>query len=213
MNTVLRAKKILTVLKRTYPDACCQLQYRKPWQLLIATILSAQCTDKRVNIVTKTLFRKYPSVAAFARASVTELGRDIKSVGFFRMKAKNIIGCCQMLLDAFKGSLPRTIEEMTLLPGVGRKTANVVLGNALGIPSGIAVDTHVLRLSNRLGFTHHNDPEKIEQDLMKLFPKKEWIMLPHYLIAHGRALCKARRPQCLRCPIAGMCPSCSRTKS
>jgi len=207
MNTRIRAKNILRILKKTYPDACCQLVYKKPWQLLIATILSAQCTDKRVNIVTKDLFKKYPSIKAFSKASLTELGRDIRSVGFYRNKAKSIIGSCAMLVQKYNEKLPRTMEEMITLPGVGRKTANVVLGNALGIVSGIAVDTHVLRLSNRVGFTRHADPEKIEQDLMKLFPKNEWIMLPHYLIAHGRALCKAPRPLCSVCPLAELCPS------
>jgi len=206
MDITIRAKKVLSILKKTYPDARCGLHYRNAWQLLIATILSAQCTDTRVNMVTRTLFKKYPTIDAFAVASIKEVGNDIRSVGLYHMKSKHIVGCCAMLLEKFKGTLPRTIKTMTLLPGVGRKTANVVLGNGLGITEGIAVDTHIIRLSNRLGFTRHDSPEKIEQDLMSLFPKKEWTMLSHYLISHGRTICKALHPACGQCTLYSFCP-------
>ncbi len=206
MDITTRTKKILTILKKTYPNAHCGLVYKNVWQLLIATILSAQCTDARVNLITKTLFKKYPSMDHFAKASITGLGKDIRSAGLYHMKAKNIVGCCKMLIEKFKSRIPRTIADMVLLPGVGRKTANVVLGNGLGITEGIAVDTHIIRLSDRLGFSRHSDPVKIEQDLMSLFPKKEWTMLSHYLIAHGRTICKAQQPTCEQCTLYPFCP-------
>src|SRR6266498_980721 len=190
-----------------YPKAKCSLDYTTPFELLIATILSAQSTDVRVNIVTKSLFRKYPGPAAFAAANQVEMERDIKQTGFFRNKAKAVIACSKAIVERHGGEVPRTMEELTALPGVGRKTANVVLGNAFKIAVGIVVDTHVARVSGRLGLTANSDPEKIEQDLMKLIPQKEWTVFSHRLIYHGRQVCVARKPRCSECLLNELCPS------
>ena len=202
-----RAGKIIGLLKRAYPDARCSLNYSTPLELLIATILSAQCTDERVNLVTGQLFRKYKGAEDYARAAPAELERDIHSTGFFRNKAKAIQGACRMIIEEFDGRVPDSIEELIALPGVARKTANVVLGNAYGIASGVVVDTHVSRVSQRLKLTEHEQPEKIERDLIELVPRKDWIIFPHLLIAHGRAICKARTPLCAECPVEPLCPS------
>ncbi len=201
-----RTEKILGALKRAYPDAHCELNFASPLQLLVATILSAQCTDKRVNLVTAELFRKYRSAADFARADLAELEQDIKTTGFFRNKAKNIKACCAALLENHGGDVPRTMEELTALGGVGRKTANVVLGNAFGINVGVVVDTHVSRLANRLGLTRQTDAEKIERELMPLVPREQWTLFSHWLIWHGRRRCAARQPDCAACEIARLCP-------
>ncbi len=184
-----RLKKIIAALDRTYPGAHCELDHANPLELLIATILSAQCTDKRVNIVTKELFKKYRSAADYANAPLAELEQAIKTTGFFRNKAKNIRDCCRKLIERHGGKVPRTMEELTQLDGVGRKTANVVLGNAFGINVGVVVDTHVARLSHRLGLTRQTTPEKIERDLMSLVPQKQWALFSHWLIWHGRRRC------------------------
>ena len=201
-----RIKKIIAGLKRTYPDAHCELNYTNPLELLIATILSAQCTDKRVNLVTAELFKKYRTAADFANASLEDLEQAIKSTGFFRNKAKSIKGCCQALVDGHKGEVPRTMELLTELGGVGRKTANVVLGNAFNVNTGIVVDTHVARLSQRLGLTRAKDAGKIEQELMTLVARREWTMFSHWLIWHGRRRCYARNPDCPNCEILNLCP-------
>ncbi len=201
-----RLKKISAALDRTYPEAHCELNHADPLQLLIATILSAQCTDKRVNIVTRELFKKYRSASDFANASLAELERAIKSTGFFRNKAKNIQACCRKLVELHTGKVPRTMEELTQLGGVGRKTANVVLGNVFGINVGVVVDTHVARLSQRLGLTRQKTPEKIELDLMSLVPQKQWTLFSHWLIWHGRRRCDARKPDCANCEIKKLCP-------
>ena len=201
-----RTEKILGALKRAYPDAHCELNFASPLQLLVATILSAQCTDKRVNLVTAELFRKYRRAADFARADLAELEQDIKTTGFFRNKAKNIKACCAALLENHGGDVPRTMEELTALGGVGRKTANVVLGNAFGINVGVVVDTHVSRLANRLGLTRQTDAEKIERELMPLVPREQWTLFSHWLIWHGRRRCAARQPDCAACEIARLCP-------
>ena len=202
-----RLKKIIGALDRTYPEAHCELNHADPLQLLVATILSAQCTDKRVNIVTKELFKTYRSAADYANASLAELEPAIKSTGFFRNKAKNIQACCRKLVERHAGKVPRMMEELTQLDGVGRKTANVVLGNAFGINVGVVVDTHIARLSQRLGLTRQKTPEKIEPDLMALVPQKQWTLFSHWLIWHGRRRCSARRPDCLNCEIRRLCPS------
>lgn len=202
-----RAGTIISRLKRAYPDARCSLNYSTPLELLIATILSAQCTDERVNLVTVDLFRKYGTAEKYADAVPAELERDIHSTGFFRNKAKAIQGACRMILEEYGGRVPDNIEELIALPGVARKTANVVLGNAYGIASGVVVDTHVSRVSQRLKLTTHEQPEKIERDLIELVPRKDWIIFPHLLIAHGRAVCKARTPLCAECIIEPLCPS------
>ncbi len=202
-----RALEIASRLKRMYPKAKCSLDYTTPFELLIATILSAQSTDVRVNIVTKSLFRKYPGPAAFAAANQVEMERDVKQTGFFRNKAKAVIAAAKAIMERHGGEVPRTIEELTALPGVGRKTANVVLGNAFKIAVGIVVDTHVARVSGRLGLTANSDPEKIEQDLMKLIPQKEWTVFSHRLIYHGRQVCVARKPRCAECNLNDVCPS------
>ena len=200
-----RTKEILAILDEQYSiDWKCYLEYETPWQLLIATILSAQCTDARVNIVTKDLFQKYPSIEAFANADLAELEQDIHSTGFYHHKAKNIIGCCQKLHYEFQDEMPRSIEELTSLPGVGRKTANVIRGNIYHDPS-IVVDTHVKRISNKLGFTKEKDPEKIEYDLMKVLPKDHWILYNLQIITFGRDICKAQRPACERCRLTQYC--------
>jgi endonuclease-3 len=202
-----RTKKIITLLKKEYPDAHCALDHSNPLELLIATILSAQCTDKRVNIVTADLFRKYRTAEAYIKVAQTELENDIRSTGFFRNKAKSIQGACRIISEKYKGSVPDTLEELLELPGVARKTANVVLGTAFGITSGIVVDTHVSRLSQRLGLSDAKQPEKIELDLMTLVPRKDWIIFSHLLIWHGRAVCHARTPLCEQCVVEKLCPS------
>src|ERR1043165_1733674 len=201
-----RTKKIITGLKKTYPDAHCELNYSNPLELLIATMLSAQCTDKRVNLVTAELFRKYRSAADYAAAALPELEREIRTTGFFGNKPKSIKTCCQALVEKHGGQVPRTMEELITLGGVGRKTANVVLGNAFNVNTGIVVDTHVARLAQRLGLTKEKDPVKIEQDLMALVPRKQWTMFSHWLIWHGRRPCYARNPDCPNCEIASLCP-------
>lgn len=201
-----RVKKIIAALRRTYPEAHCELDHRAPLELLVATILSAQCTDKRVNMVTPVLFKKYRSAADFANANLTELEQEIRTTGFFRSKAKNIQSCCKVIAEKHGGKVPNTMVELTQMDGVGRKTANVVLGNAFGINVGVVVDTHVARLSRRLGLTRQQDPEKIEQELMKLVPQPEWALWSHWLIWHGRRRCDARKPDCGGCEIQKLCP-------
>jgi len=198
--------KILKALEREYPDATCSLNFTTPLELLVATILSAQCTDERVNQVTRDLFQKYKTARDYAQVSQTELEKDIQSTGFYKNKAKNIRECCQQLEQRFGGDVPKDIEQLVSLPGVGRKTANVVLGTAYGIPSGIVVDTHVARISQRLGLTQNTNPEKIEQDLMQLIPQDEWIAFGHRVIQHGRKYCTARKPACDACPLSSFCP-------
>ncbi|MFO0968053.1 MAG: endonuclease III [Gemmataceae bacterium] len=200
-----RARDIVRRLAREYPDAHCALVHENPLQLLIATILSAQCTDVRVNLVTPALFARFPTARDYADADTAELERMIQSTGFFRNKAKNIKACCRDIVEKHGGAVPATMEELAALAGVGRKTANVVLGNAFGVP-GITVDTHVRRLSQRLGLTQQDDPEKIERDLMELIPAKEWTMFSHRLIFHGRRVCIARKPLCESCALNGVCP-------
>jgi endonuclease III len=208
-----RARKIMRGLEKQHPEVKCALIHSNPLELLIATILSAQCTDERVNIVTATLFRKYRRCEDYIAASQAELERDINSVTFFRNKTKSIQKACQILVDKHGGQVPQTMEELVELPGVGRKTANVVLGTAFGIPTGVVVDTHVSRVSQRLGLTHNQVPEKIEADLMEIIPKKEWIDFSHRLIWHGRRVCKARKPACEVCAVEKLCPSSTLKKS
>jgi endonuclease-3 len=202
-----RAMEIVHRLKKSYPKAKCSLDFTNAFELLIATMLSAQSTDVRVNIVTKSLFRKYPDPAAFAAASQVEMERDVKQTGFYRNKAKAVIAASKAIMEKHNGETPRTMEELTQLPGVGRKTANVVLSNAFKTPVGIVVDTHVTRVSGRLGLTANSDAEKIEQDLMKLIPQKEWTAFSHRLIYHGRQICIARKPKCAECVLNDVCPS------
>src|SRR4051812_7176374 len=203
-----RVDAVLPILKATYPHAKCSLDYRTPLQLLVATILSAQCTDERVNLVTKDLFRKYKSARDYAGAPQEQLERDIQSTGFFRNKAKSLRAMSAALVERHGGRVPETMEELTELAGVGRKTANVVLGNAFGKNVGITVDTHVTRLSNRLGLTKHKvDAEKIEQDLVQVVPQEDWALFSHLLIHHGRAICQARKPKCTQCPLLEDCPA------
>jgi endonuclease-3 len=204
---VARLEKIIAGLGLAYPAVHCELNFSNPLELLIATILSAQCTDKRVNLVTVELFKKYRSAADYANASPPELEQLIKTTGFFRNKAKNIQACCRALVEKHGGKVPRTMEALIQLGGVGRKTANVVLGNAFGINVGVVVDTHVTRLANRLGLTKETKAEKIEQELMKLVPRDQWTLFSHWLIWHGRRRCDARRPDCGACEIAKLCPS------
>jgi endonuclease-3 len=201
-----RAPEIMKRLRRAYPAARCALDFKDPLQLLIATILSAQCTDVRVNMVTPVLFKKYPTVEALAAAPRKDIERIIQSTGFFRNKAKSIQECCQRIVAEHGGQVPRTMEDLVKLPGVGRKTANVVLGTAFGIASGVVVDTHVGRISRRLGLTVANDAVKVEQDLMAQIPKRDWIDFSHAMIHHGRAICIARRPKCEICPLEPVCP-------
>ena len=201
-----RTQQIIAVLQRTYPNAHCELNFTNPLQLLIATILSAQCTDKRVNIVTTDLFKKYRTAKDFAEAPLSEIEEAVKTTGFFRNKAKNIKACCAALVEKFGGEVPRTMDELHALAGVGRKTANVVLGNAFGINVGVVVDTHVTRLSNRLGLARGTDAVKLEQDLMKLVPQNDWTLFSHWLIWHGRRRCDARKPDCANCEIKSLCP-------
>lgn len=203
----VRSQEIFKILKKEFPHPITALHHHSAFQLLIATILSAQCTDERVNMVTPELFKKYRNAKAFAEADQAELEEAIRSTGFFRMKAKNIIGCSKALVEKFGGEVPKTIDELVTLPGVGRKTANVVLGQVYGIASGVVVDTHVQRLAQRLGFARAETPEKIEQELMALFPKKQWIDLGTLLILHGRKTCTARSPKCQACAVASLCPS------
>jgi len=194
-------------LKALYPEAHCELDFRSPYQLLVATILSAQCTDKRVNMVTPELFRRYPDALSLAAAPTGDVEEIIKSTGFFRAKAKSLIGMAGAVVDRHGGNIPARMEDLVVLPGVGRKTANVVLGNAFGINVGVVVDTHVLRLAHRLGLTNESDPLKVERELMALFPAEQWTMLSHLLIWHGRRVCDARKPKCGVCTLAPLCPS------
>ena len=200
-------KTLYTGLTALYPDAHCELDFANPFQLAVATILSAQCTDKRVNMVTPVLFSRYPTPESLARAKQEDVEEIIKSTGFFRNKAKSIIGMAGAVADKHGGQVPSVMEDLVLLPGIGRKTANVVLGNAFSINDGVVVDTHIARLSNRLGLTRESDPVKIEQELMKLFPRESWTMLAHLLIWHGRRVCDAKKPRCGECTLAPMCPS------
>jgi endonuclease-3 len=202
-----RANEVNERLKKQYPDARVELDFSNAFQLLIATILAAQSTDQRVNIVTKSLFRKYPDPRAFAEADLVEMETAVKQTGFFRNKAKAVVNCSKALVEKHGGEVPRTIEELVALPGVGRKTANVVLGNAYGIEAGVIVDTHVTRLSGRLGFTESADPVEIEQDLMKVVPRGEWTAFANRLILHGRRVCIARKPLCEECVLNSLCPS------
>lgn len=205
--TLAHSRLLFARLHAAYPDAKCALDHRNAFELIVATILSAQCTDARVNLVTPVLFARYPDAFALARAAQSDVEEIIKSTGFFRNKSKSLIAMAQALVAGHHGEVPRTMEELRVLPGVGRKTANVVLGNAFGINEGVTVDTHVTRLSLLLGLTRHDDPIKIEQDLMKLFPQESWALLSHLLIFHGRQVCIARRPRCGECVVADLCPS------
>ena len=201
-----RTTEVIKRLKKEYPDAHCALVHSNAFELLIATILSAQCTDARVNIVTADLFRKYHSAEDYLKVPQTELEQDIRSAGFFRSKAKNIQAACRRIIEEYDGKVPQTMDELVTLGGVARKTANVVMGNAFGIASGVVVDTHVSRLSQRLGLTANKTPEKIERDLAELVPKRHWIMFPHWLISHGRRICIARKPRCSECVLNNICP-------
>jgi endonuclease III len=202
-----RLRQLLSILQETYPDAHCALNFTTPLELLLATLLSAQCTDARVNLVTSTLFQKYRTALDYVAADPEELARDIQSTGFYRQKARAIQRCCAALVQQHNGAVPDTMEALVELPGVGRKTANVVLGNAFGRPHGIAVDTHVQRLTQRLGLTTETAPDKIERDLVALVCRKDWTLFSHLLISHGRTVCKARVPQCAACPVHHLCPS------
>ena len=201
-----RARKIVRLLKQNYPNSQCSLNFKTVHQLMVATILSAQCTDERVNIVTGPLFKKYRTVKAFAEADQAELEQDIFTTGFFRNKAKAIIGSAQALLNSHKGTPPKQLEQLVALPGVGRKTGSVILGAGYGLAEGVVVDTHVGRISRRFGFTKETSPEKVEQELMKIIPHDDWIIYSHLLIDHGRALCQARKPNCENCFLADLCP-------
>lgn len=201
-----RVAELIRLFKKYYPDAHCALDHENPDQLLVATILSAQCTDDRVNIVTKDLFRTYPDLKAFAKANVEDLEIAVRSTGFYKNKARNIKACAQRIVNEFGGEIPKDLETLNQMPGVGRKTANVVLGNAFNIASGVVVDTHVKRLSFRLGLTKSQNPEIIERELIPLIPKKHWVMFSHWLITHGRRVCKARKPQCENCFLLELCP-------
>lgn len=205
MRSKSDVKKILTILDKEYPDSRCSLDHNSPLQLLAATILSAQCTDERVNIVTRDLFKKYPGVGDYANAPIAELEEDVRSTGFFRNKAKSIKGLAQALLEHHEGEVPDKLEDLVKLPGVGRKTANVVLGNSFGVP-GITVDTHVGRISQRLGLSENKDPVKIEFDLMEQLPKEKWTRFSHQIIDHGRKICASRKPLCSQCPLLKLCP-------
>ena len=206
-----RVAAILKKLDEAYPTATCELKHENAFQLLISTILSAQCTDVRVNEVTKTLYKKYPNAEAFAHANPRELEQEIRPTGFFRNKTKSIMGASKGIIENFGGQVPRTMEEILTLPGVARKTANVVLGTAYGIASGVVVDTHVIRLSRRLDLTKHEDPKKIEEDLMRVIPKEKWITFSHQLIWHGRRVCVARKPRCVDCNLESICYSKDKT--
>ena len=202
-----RAPEIYARLARAYPDAACALDHRNPYELLVATILSAQCTDKRVNMVTPALFEAYPNPDALAGANPEQLEEMIRSTGFFRNKTRSLLGMSNAVVEQHRGRIPETMDALVRLPGVGRKTANVVLGNAFGTNEGVVVDTHVSRLSQRLGLTRNTDPVKIEQDLIGLFRREQWTMLSHLLISHGREICDARKPRCERCVVNDLCPS------
>jgi endonuclease-3 len=202
----LRAARIAEQLAAAYPEARCSLDFANPFQLLVATILSAQCTDKRVNAVTGPLFGRWPDPAALAAAHPHDVEAAVRTTGFFRAKAKNILGCCRALCDRHGGEVPQSLADLVRLPGVGRKTANVVLGSAFGEASGVVVDTHVGRISRRLGLTRHADPVKAERDLVALLPREHWIAYSHRVIEHGRTVCTARRPRCESCPLADLCP-------
>lgn len=204
-----RVKKIYPILKKTYPNATIALEFVNPLELLIATILSAQCTDKRVNIVTKDLFKKYKSPADWIKTNVEQIQDDIRSTGFYRNKATNIKGACAKIVEDFNGEVPSTMDELLTLPGVGRKTANCVLGDAFGIP-GITCDTHVIRLSRRLALSENKDPVKLEFDLAEIVPQRNWTVFSHLIITHGRTFCTARKPNCPDCPIAKHCPSANK---
>jgi endonuclease-3 len=206
LSTNPRAAKIIELLEKKHPDAKIALRYTNALELLVATILSAQCTDERVNIVTKTLFEKYKTAEDYANSDQKELEKDIRSTGFYRNKARNIRNCCQMLVEKFGSQVPMTMQEMLELPGVARKTANIVLSNAFGIVEGIAVDTHVRRLAQRLGLTENEDPNKIEEDLMGIVPKTHWMRITDLLIFHGRRICTAKRPKCGMCVLNKICP-------
>lgn len=203
---IARTKKIISVLDKTYPDAHCELVHQNPLELLVATILSAQCTDKRVNIVTEQLFKKYRSAQDFATADISELENEVRTTGFYKNKARNIKAASGDIVEKHGGKVPQTMEELIELGGVGRKTANVVLGNAFGINVGVVVDTHVARLSHRFGMTRHRAPEKIETDLMELVPQRQWALFSHLLIWHGRRRCFARKPDCANCEALKLCP-------
>ena len=202
-----RAPVIIKRLRKADPDATVALRASNPLEMLVATILSAQCTDERVNKVTETLFQKYRTPQDYLGVPEEELANDIRSTGFFNQKTRSIRGACRVIVDEFGGEVPGTMEELITLPGVARKTANIVLGNSFGTVVGIAVDTHVRRVSQRLGFTEHEDPDKIEQDLMRLIPKRQWFPFTYVLIDHGRAVCVARTPRCAECPVSDLCPS------
>ena len=202
-----RARKILALLKDAYPNSRCSLDFKTVHQLMVATILSAQCTDERVNMVTTDLFKKYPTVKAFAEADLKDLEEAVHSTGFYANKAKSIKKSAQQLMEQYDGEIPRTISELVKLGGVGRKTASVILGAGFGMAEGIVVDTHVGRISRLLGFTEQSDPVKVERDLMEIIPHEDWIVYSHMLIDHGRAVCKARKPACESCPLAKLCPS------
>lgn len=201
-----QATQVVRALRRHYPHAECSLDHSNPLELLVATILSAQCTDERVNLVTKNLFKKYRSARDYAQASLKALEKDIQSTGFFRNKAKNVQGCCRRLADEHDGQVPEDLDALVALPGIGRKTANVVLGTAYGLATGVVVDTHVGRISRRLGLTSQKDAVKVEQDLIRQIPKKEWIALSHRMIQHGRQTCAARKPKCDECSLESFCP-------
>ena len=205
-DKIVRTRKIISALELTYPNAHCELNYSSPLELLVATILSAQCTDKRVNLVTAELFKKYRGAKDFAEANLAELEQDIRSTGFYKNKARNLKSACADILAKHNGEVPQSMEELIQLGGVGRKTANVVLGNAFDINIGVVVDTHIGRLSHRLGLTAHRTPEKIEQDLMALVPQKKWTLFSHLLIWHGRRRCSARKPDCASCEVLKLCP-------
>ena len=200
------ARSIYRILTKEYPDARCELDFNSPLELLVATVLSAQCTDKRVNTVTPVLFNRFPTVTKLADAKISEIEKIVYSTGFYKSKAKNIKGLAKKILKDFNGEVPKTLAQLVTLPGVGRKTANVVLGNAFGIP-GLTVDTHFGRLSRRFGWSQETDPVKVENDVAKLIPEKEWTLLSHKLIWHGRRICHSRKPECGICPLAKLCPS------
>jgi endonuclease III len=205
-------ERITQRLRQTYPDAHCELHFRNPLELLVATILSAQSTDRQVNVVTSSLFKKYPTASHFSEAKLANLEQDLKSIGLFRNKAKNIQACCRILVERYHGEVPKSMAELIELDGVGRKTANVVLGNAFHVNSGIVVDTHVARLSSKLGLVTAKMPEKIEKELQQLVPESDWILFSHWLIWHGRRRCEARNPDCARCELRDLCPSSGQTE-
>jgi endonuclease-3 len=210
-NTRERTAEIIQILDKTYPNVTCALHHHNAWELLVATILSAQCTDKRVNEVTPGLFKKYPTIKDFAAARQEVLAADIRSTGFFNNKSKSVIGAAKKILNDFGGEIPRTLKELITVPGAARKTANVVLGSGFGIASGVVVDTHVMRISNRLALTTNSDPVKIEEDLKKIIPEDHWILFSHQVIHFGRGICVARKPKCAECPLEKLCWSPDKT--